>query len=132
MPREHLVTVYSTAVLTQAQALRDLLRAEGMWCVLGGILRARARGVPVLEIQIQVPAASVARARQVIGSHDRVQTDTCPLAPPTAGRAGGPEGSPLDAPEATPLRAEEGAPSGLGVRAAPETAEAASRTGTGA
>ncbi len=70
MRHDNLVTVHSTLVLSHAEAIRDRLRAEGIPCILGGIVRGRGRGIPDLEIQIQVPAASFGGARRLIASQD--------------------------------------------------------------
>ncbi len=66
MRHDHLVTAHWTRVLSQADAIKDRLRADGIPCILGGILCARRPGMPMLDIQIQVPATFLSRARELI------------------------------------------------------------------
>jgi hypothetical protein len=66
MRHDNLVTAHWTGALSQADAIKQLLRAAGVPCVLGGVLRARRPGVPMLDIQIQVPVRFLAHARQLI------------------------------------------------------------------
>lgn len=78
MRYQNLATVHSTHVLSQAEAIRNLLREDGIPCILGGILRARGPGVPILDIQVQVPTPFGSRARQLIesGNGTRQQSAT--------------------------------------------------------
>lgn len=84
MRHDNLIIVYSTPLPGQAEALRDLLRADGIPCVLGGILRARAPGIPVLDIQVQVPATFAAAARELIGSQGMASSPSLFVPPPVA------------------------------------------------
>lgn len=71
MQSANFVIVYSTAAQDQAEAVRQLLRADGIPCRLAGILRGRAPALPTLDIQVQVPCSFVSAARQLIATQDR-------------------------------------------------------------
>jgi hypothetical protein len=91
MRHDQLVTVSSTLVLSQAEALRKFLRTHGIPCTLGGIFRARAPGFPIMDVQIQVPAASAADARRLLERRDTAPATAGLSLPPTAQVENGPE-----------------------------------------
>jgi hypothetical protein len=100
MRHDNLATVHSTLVLGHAETIRDRLRAEGIPCILGGIVRGRGRGIPDLDIQILVPAASFGAARRFIASQDLSATES------------GLERAPLDAEGLTTLAGAGGQEAG--------------------
>ena len=67
-PMRHgeLVTAYWTRMLSQADAIKEVLRSDGIPCILGGSLRARWPAIPTLDIHVKVPATFLTRARQLI------------------------------------------------------------------
>jgi hypothetical protein len=130
MRHDNLVTVFSTHTQGQAEAIRNLLRAEGIPCVLGGILRARSRGVPVLDIQVKVPARIAATVRQRLETLDLTLTLSSLLPSPSAPNVGGPDKIPLDAPEPTTAATDPRLASlGCGLETS-KSKEAASETGS--
>jgi hypothetical protein len=94
MRHDHLVTVHATVFRSQAEALKDLLRASGIPCILGAIIRARIPGVPVVDIQIQVPPAFVPGARQQIDRQDGAPGPSRSLGPSPPRTGKGRESSP--------------------------------------
>lgn len=84
MRHDNLVIVYSSSNPSHAEAIRSLLQADGIPCVLGGILRTRAPGVPILDVQVKVAARLAAVARELIHKHDLNLTLSALLSPPSA------------------------------------------------
>jgi hypothetical protein len=64
MEAEDLVTVYTVNNAVAAEAVRNLLQAEGIACVIGGESQGGFTGV--LEILIQTRAIDADRARRII------------------------------------------------------------------
>jgi hypothetical protein len=67
MEAQDLVTVYTVSNPIEAEAVRNLLHAEGIACEIGGEAQGGFAGV--LEIGILVRAIDADRARHLIEQH---------------------------------------------------------------
>jgi hypothetical protein len=71
MESSDLVVVATVPDMTTGELIKNMLRAEGIRCFLGGEESTGNLGIPAFSTDVLVPALDSDRARKLIAEHER-------------------------------------------------------------